>query len=74
MRNAAILALWCSTAFAAAQPTGEVSGSIADQAGTPLSDVRITIRGVVERAAPAGATGDFVFSALPKGTTRSPQK
>jgi iron complex outermembrane receptor protein len=34
--NAAILALCCSTAFAGEQPTGEVSGSIADQSGAPL--------------------------------------
>lgn len=64
--NAAILALWCSTAFAEKQPAGEVSGSIVDQSGAPLSHVRLSIRAVVERAAATGTHGDFAFSALPE--------
>ena len=64
---AAVLALVCVPASAAAQPTGEVSGSISDQTGAPLPGVRVTIRGAVDRAADTGAAGDFAFPDLPEG-------
>ena len=50
-----------------AQSTGEVSGSIVDQTGAPLPGVRMTIRGVADRAAETGAAGDFAFPDLPEG-------
>ena len=38
-----------------------------DQTGAPLPGVRMTIRGVVDRAADTGAAGDFAFPDLPEG-------
>ena len=64
---AAVLALLCAPASAAAQPTGELSGSIYDQTGAPLPGVRMTIRGVTDREAQTSAAGDFAFQDLPEG-------
>ena len=65
--TAAVLALVCWPASAGAQSTGDVSGSVSDQTGARLSGVRVTIRGVVDRAADTGADGDFAFPDLPEG-------
>jgi iron complex outermembrane receptor protein len=54
-------------AFASAQPTGAVFGSIADQTGAPLAGVRVTVRGAVERTTDSGASGGFVFRDLTPG-------
>jgi iron complex outermembrane receptor protein len=64
---AAFLALLGAAASAGAQPTGGILGSIHDQTGAPLPGVRLTIRGVVDRAAETGAAGDFAFPDLPEG-------
>jgi len=64
---AAVLALMCGPASAGVQPTGEVSGSITDQTGARLPGVRMTIRGVVDRAAETSADGEFSFPDLPEG-------
>ena len=64
---ATLLVLVFMAGSAAAQTTGAVSGSISDQTGAPLSGVRITIRGAVNRAADSDAAGDFAFPAVPAG-------
>jgi len=64
---AAVLALLCVPASALAQATGELLGSIHNQTGAPLPGVRITIRGVADRAAQTSAVGDFAFPGLPEG-------
>ena len=47
--------------------SGELSGSVSDQTGAPLPAARVTVRGVVERAATSSATGEFAFPDLPEG-------
>jgi iron complex outermembrane receptor protein len=65
---AATLILICMAGTAAAQPKGEVAGSIVDQTGSPLPGARVMIQGVVGRAAETGAAGDFAFPDLPEGS------
>ena len=65
--TAAVLALMCWPASAGAQSAGDVSGSVSGQTGARLPGARVTIRGVVERAADTGADGDFAFPGLPEG-------
>jgi len=64
---AVVLALFCAPAFAQAQPTGELSGSIYDQTGAPLSGVRVVIRGVPNRQTQTSVSGDFALQDLPEG-------
>jgi iron complex outermembrane recepter protein len=63
----AVLALLCAPASAGAQSTGEVSGSIYDQTGAPLSGVRVAIQGVTDQRAETSAAGQFSFQDLPIG-------
>src|SRR3954451_844433 len=64
---AVCLLLWCVALSAGAPPTGNVSGSVADQTGAPLAGVRVAIRGAASRTADTGAAGDFTFEDLPTG-------
>ena len=64
---AVVLALLCAPASAPAQSTGEIGGSIYDQTGAPLPDVRVTIRSVTDRGAQTNAVGEFAFQDLPEG-------
>jgi len=64
---AAVLALVCAPASAQAQSTGELSGSIYDQTGAPLSGVRVVIRGLTDQRAETSAAGQFSFQDLPDG-------
>jgi len=64
---AAVLALLGAPASAPAQSTGELSGSIYDQTGAPLSGVRVVIRGVTDQRAETSAAGQFSFQDLPNG-------
>jgi iron complex outermembrane receptor protein len=64
---AAVLALLCAPASASGQSTGELSGSIHDQTGAPLSGVRVVIRGVTDRQAQTSVSGDFALNDLPEG-------
>jgi iron complex outermembrane receptor protein len=63
----AALMLFCLAPSTAAQPLGEVVGSIVDQTGAPLAGVQMTIRAVAARTTASGATGDFTFPDLPQG-------
>ena len=63
----ATLVLLCAPASLRAQSTGELSGSIVDQTGAPLPDVRVTVRGATEREAQTSGAGDFTFDELPEG-------
>src|SRR6187399_456698 len=62
---AVLTVLWAPAA--AAQSTGEIAGSIADQTGAPLPGVHLTIRGASERNGQTDTRGDFEFQALPEG-------
>jgi iron complex outermembrane receptor protein len=64
---AVCLLLWCVALSAGAPPTGNVSGSVADQTGAPLAGVRVAMRGAASRTADTGAAGDFTFEDLPSG-------
>jgi iron complex outermembrane receptor protein len=64
---AALVALLCVPASAAAQPTGALVVMIYDQTGVPLPGVRLTIQGATARGALTGAGGDFAFPGLPEG-------
>jgi hypothetical protein len=61
------MASLCTSVSAHAQSTGDASGSIYDQTGAALPGVRLTIRGVTERATQTGAAGEFAFPSLPEG-------
>ncbi len=61
------LALLCVPASAQTPPKGEVAGTISDQTGAALPGVRMTIRGVTDRATQTDAAGDFAFTGLPDG-------
>ena len=62
-----VMASLCVSASAAAQTTGEVSGSIDDQTGAALPGVRLTIRGAADRVTQTSAAGDYGFHSLPEG-------
>jgi iron complex outermembrane receptor protein len=64
---AAAVALLCIPVSAHAHPTGELSGSIADQTGAPLPGVRMTIRGATDRGTETSVVGEFAFPDLPEG-------
>ena len=57
----------CMAVSAEARLAGQLSGSVSDQTGAPLPAARVTVRGVVERAATSSATGEFAFPDLPEG-------
>ena len=57
----------CMAVSAEARLGGQLSGSVSDQTGAPLPAARVTVRGVVERAATSSATGEFAFPDLPEG-------
>ena len=63
----AILAILCAPASVRAQTTGELHGSISDQAGAPLAGVRMRVLGATGREAQTSTAGDFVFPDLPEG-------
>ena len=65
--TAAVLALLCGSASAGAQSDRRRVRMVSAQTGARLSGVRVTIRGVVDRAAETGADGDFAFPGLPEG-------
>ena len=63
----AVLTLMCRPASATAQPATEVSGSVSDETGARLPGVRVTIRGIVDRAVETAPDGSFTFSGLADG-------
>src|SRR4051812_29932496 len=70
-RNVAIFALLlaalCAPLPARAQTPGELSGSVYDQTGAVLADVRVRVQGSTPRDVRTGADGSFQFPALPEG-------
>jgi len=61
------LALWSAPVSARTQQPGQLSGSVADQTGAPLQDVRVTVRGAADLETQTNAAGAFAFPALPAG-------
>lgn len=59
--------LLCAPASIQAWRSGQLSGSVADQNGTPLPSVHVTIRGVSTLSTDTDATGGFAFSDIPDG-------
>ena len=65
---AAVLVLFCVAGFRGRTVRAErCPVPIVDQTGAPLPGVRVTIRGVADRAADTSAAGDFAFPDLPEG-------
>jgi iron complex outermembrane receptor protein len=66
--NAWVLAsmLW-AVVPASAQPSGQVTGSILDETGLPLTGVTVSVRGAADREAQTDEGGRFDLQTLPQG-------
>ena len=66
---ALLVALWM-TGGVSAQPVAELSGSVTDATGLPLTDVTITIEGPLNESARTNIAGQFTFPRLVEGVYR----
>ena len=63
---ALLVALWM-TGGVSAQSVAELSGSVTDATGLPLTDVTITIKGPLNESARTNIAGQFTFPRLVEG-------
>ena len=68
--TALILLMVPALVLAQAQTTGQISGKVIDEAGSPIEGAEITVTNTetgLERTGTAGANGQFLFGVLPVG-------